>query len=110
VPTETFQAPEELDAESRKVWDRQAPFAFAHGTLTKASALAFARYCRTVVLEACESASTARGGANHRGLLKQVSSYEQQFLLAPCGKAMPLAAQPARDPEQAKDEDFFGVG
>lgn len=91
-PIEEFDAPDSLDREQRAVWLAQAPHAFQNRTLTRATALAFERYCKAVVWEAKEAESSARGGANHRGLLKQINTYELQFMLAPCGK--PLADPP----------------
>lgn len=96
---EEFDAPDSLTKEERDIWLKQAPHAFANGTLHYATALSFERYCRIVVLERKESESSARGGSNHRGLLKQVNAYELQFLLTPCGK--PLAVPKS---EEHKDE------
>jgi hypothetical protein len=87
-PIEEFDAPDSLDMESRKVWLSQAPHAFRQRTLTRSTALAFERYCQAVVWAGKEAESSARGGANHRGLLKQIHAYEHDFLLAPSGKAM----------------------
>ena len=100
---EAFDAPDSLSLEERAVWMRQAPFAFALGTLTRASAVSFERYCRVVVLEQHEAKSSGMGGANHRGLLKQINSYELQFMLTPVGKPMPIPAseQPQAKPESA---------
>lgn len=106
-PVEEFDAPNDLTAEERAVWLKQAPHAFANRTLTRASAMAFERYCKVVVLERNEAKSSAVGGPNHRGLLKQVNAYELQFMLAPAGKAMPVTdTMPgaAADPDDA----FFG--
>lgn len=105
APVEVFEAPASLSPEERAVWDRQAPHAFAARTLTRASALAFARYCQIVVLEQAEAKSSGRGGTNHRGLLKQINAYELQFLLVPCGKPLAGAVTAAvRD----DDDAFFG--
>ncbi len=98
---EEFDAPDSLTMEERAVWLKQAPFAFKNGTLTKASALSFERYCRVVVMEANEAKSSGLHGSNHRGLLKQINAYELQFLLTPAGKPMPAAAQ-ASPAEQSK--------
>ncbi len=87
------------------MWERQAPHAFAARTLTRASALAFTRYCQIVVLEQAEAKSSGRGGSNHRGLLKQINAYELQFMLVPCGK--PLAA-PVSATVRDDDDAFFG--
>ena len=105
-PIEEFDAPHDLTAEERAIWLKQAPFAFANRTLVRATALAFERYCKVVVLERHEAKSSGVGGANHRGLLKQINAFELQFMLAPCGKAMPIPDRPA---EQADPDDaFFG--
>jgi hypothetical protein len=96
---EEFDAPDALTADERKVWLNQAPFAFKNGTLTRASALSFERYCRIVVLEQNEAKSSGVGGANHRGLLKQINAYELQFLLTPAAKPMPVLDKPAQEPE-----------
>lgn len=103
---EEFEAPKHLTAEERAVWDQQAPHAFTSRTLTLASALAFERYCQVVVLERNESKSSARGGANHRGLLRQINAYELQFMLMPCGKPMPAVGKTVTTPDE--DEAFFG--
>lgn len=95
APIEEFDAPDSLTAEERAIWLTQAPHAFQNRTLTKATALAFERYCRAVIWEKNEANSSARGGANHRGLLKQINLYELQFLLSPNGRPMP---EPAATP------------
>lgn len=89
-PVEEFDSPDDLDREARAVWLKQAPHAFAHGTLTRASALSFERYCKLVVLERKEAESSALNGPNHRGLIKQINTLELQFQLAPCGKPLPV--------------------
>lgn len=85
---EEFEAPDDLTRDERSVWLKQAPHAFANGTLTRATALSFERYCRVVVMERKEAESSARGSANHRGLLKQVNAYELQFMLTAAGKSI----------------------
>lgn len=102
-PIEEFDAPDDLSMEERHVWLKQAPHAFRNRTLTRASAMAFERYCKVVVLERNEAKSSGVGGSNHRGLLKQIQSYELQFLLAPAGR-------PMMDVPSAVDDDdaFFG--
>jgi hypothetical protein len=74
-------------------------------TLTRATALAFERYCKVAVLERNEAKSSGVGGSNHRGLLKQINAYELQFMLVPCGKPLPEAAPAVTEDE---DEAFFG--
>jgi hypothetical protein len=102
---EEFDPPESLDKDERSVWDQQAPHAFRNRTLTRASALAFERYCRVVVMERNEAKSSGKGGANHRGLLRQINAYELQFVLTPCGKPMPEVARTMTTP----DDEFFGA-
>lgn len=94
-PVEEFDAPDDLTLDERAVWLKQAPHAFRQRTLTRSSALSFERYCKVVVMERNEAKSSGMGGANHRGLLKQINAYELQFILTPCGAAMPDAAAPA---------------
>lgn len=105
-PIEEFDAPDDLAADERAIWLKQAPHAFANRTLTRASALAFERYCKVVVLERNEAKSSGVGGANHRGLLKQVNAFELQFLLTPSGRAMPVTDRPAAGADE--DDEFFG--
>lgn len=104
-PIEEFDAPDDLTAEERSVWLKQAPHAFRNRTLTRTTALAFERYCKVVVLERNEAKSSAVSGANHRGLLKEVRAYEQHFMLIPIGKPV---IEPAIVPVQDADEAFFG--
>lgn len=85
-PIEEFDAPDDLTREERSVWLKQAPHAFKLRTLTRASAMAFERYCKVVVLERNDAKSSGVGGANHRGLLKQINAYELQFMLSPNGR------------------------
>jgi hypothetical protein len=101
-PIEEFDAPDDLTAEERAVWMKQAPFAFQNRTLTRVSALSFERYCKVVVLERNEAKSSGMGGANHRGLLKQINNYELQFMLTPNGRPMPEAAPAADAAPQSK--------
>lgn len=89
------------------VWATQAPHAFQNRTLTQASALSFARYCQVVVLERNEAKSSAMGGANHRGLLKQINAYELQFMLVPNGRAMPVPADVTTAPVISKLSRFL---
>ena len=105
-PIEEFDAPDDLTAEERAVWMKQAPYAFRGRMLTRASALAFERYCKVVILERNEAKSSGVGGANHRGLLKQINQYELQFGLVPNGRPMPDAPVTSA---QDEDEAFFGA-
>lgn len=106
-PVEEFDAPNDLDLDARNVWLKQAPHAFANRTLTKGTALAFERYCKLVVMERNEAKSTGAGGANHRGMLKQINSLELQFMLVPNGRPM---AEPPAAPKQDEDDAFFSGG
>jgi hypothetical protein len=105
-PIEEFDAPDSLAIEERRVWLKQAPFAFSSRTLVPATALAFERYCQVVVLERKESESSARGGANHRGLLKQINAYELQFLLSPNGRPMPATVKTEAETAPSKLSRF----
>jgi hypothetical protein len=87
-PIEAFEAPDSLTSEERQIWVTQAPFAFENRTLTKASALAFERYCRMVAKEVIESKSSAAEGPNHRGLRREINALEFQFRLTPNGRPM----------------------
>lgn len=97
-PVEEFDAPDALSQEERVVWMRQAPFAFQNRTLTKSTALSFERYCKVVVLEQKEAQSSGMGGANHRGLLKQINAFELQFGLTANGKAIYEPVTEAQQP------------
>lgn len=108
-PIEEFDAPDSLTKDERDVWLKQAPHAFKARTLTPATAMAFERYCRVVVLESAEAKSSGMGGSNHRGLLKQINSYELQFCLVPSGKPLAAPAAPAGAPVD-QDDAFFGGG
>lgn len=105
-PIEEFDAPDDLSAEERAVWLKQAQHAFKNRTLTRAKAMAFERYCKLVVLERNEAKSSGVGGANHRGLLKLIRDYEKEFGLAPNGREV-IAEAPTAN-EQDEDDQFFG--
>jgi hypothetical protein len=94
-PIEEFDAPDDLAMDERHVWLKQAPHAFKARTLTRRTALAFERYCKLVVLERNEAKSSGVGGANHRGLLRQINDLELQFCLSPNGRPMVEPADPA---------------
>ena len=86
---EVFDAPDDLSADERAIWQALAPHAFANRTLTKATAYAFSLLCQAVVAERRLSASGAEaGGADHRGMLREVHTRLLQFNLAPCGKPL----------------------
>jgi hypothetical protein len=108
IEVEEFDAPDSLSAEARSVWLKQSPHAFKNGTLKRSTAMSFERYCEVVVLERNEARSSGMGGANHRGLLRQINAYELQFMLTPAGKPViePVAAKVVVD----EDEAFFGGG
>lgn len=100
-----FDAPNDLDMETRHVWLELAPEASKKRTLTKATALAFKILCRNVVLERQYALSvTDRGSANHRGMIQRVDAELLAFDLRPCGK-------PIYDGEEqvapANDADAF---
>jgi hypothetical protein len=90
-----------LTPDERTIWLAQAPHAAGNRTLTPASAVAFARYCRLVVYERAEAASSGRLGPNHRGVLKDLNTLELQFGLTPCGKPMADAVPAQETPQSA---------
>lgn len=106
-PIEEFDAPDDLAADERAIWLKQAPHAFANRTLTRATAFSFERYCKVIVLERNESRSSGVGGTNHRGLLKQINELEKQFLLTPDGRPMAAPAKPVA--KEDPDDAFFGA-
>ena len=103
---ERFDPPAGLTDEERAVWLEQAPRAFDAGTLTRARSLAFARYCRTVILERREAQSSGVGGANHRGLQRFVHDLELAFRLTGDGK--PAAVAKAEPVQQGNLSRFRG--
>jgi len=97
VEVESFDVPTALTPDAQRIWQRLAPFAFANGTLTRATALAFEMLCRHVVLvERYEALPEEAGNANHRGLIQRVDTELLRFNLSPCGKPMyaPAASTP----------------
>ncbi|HJT94759.1 MAG TPA: hypothetical protein VJ777_22955 [Mycobacterium sp.] len=104
MAVEEFDAPNDLTFDERQVWMELAPFAFANGTLTKATSLGFRMMCRNIVLERRYAQSvTDQGSSNHRGMIQRVDAELLRFNLAPCGK--PMASGPAVaevDPMEAK--------
>jgi hypothetical protein len=101
-------APDDLNADERKVWLELAPHAIANRTLTPATSLGFRMLCRNVAMERQYSQSVRdRGGANHRGLIQRIDAELLRFNLAPCGKpvAAPESAKPPVDPMK---ERYFG--
>lgn len=86
---EEFDAPDDLSKDERDIWMKLAPHAFRRGTLTRTTAASFERFCKLVVLERKEADSSARGGPNHRGLLRLIRDLEHDFMLTPTGR--PLA-------------------
>lgn len=106
-PVEPFEPSAELTPEARAVWDRQAPHAFKIGTLTRASAYAFERYCYVSALEA-RAAREHAGGPDHRGVLKLLQAYEVHFALIPSGRAMADAPKVQTAPTVDPNDAFFG--
>jgi len=110
-PIVGIDPPEDLSPEARAVWMQQAPWALAHRTLTVASALTFARYCRIVVLEQRWATGERAGSGDHRGLLKLLQEYELAFILQPSGKAMPVGEREPDAPKQVgrghTEDEFF---
>jgi hypothetical protein len=92
---------DELHARTRAltVWHELAPHAFEARTLTPATTAAFLMLCRGVVKERELSASPFRaGGPDHRGMMARVATWMKDFVVAPFGKPMYAAEQPAANP------------
>lgn len=81
------------------VWRELAPHAFAARTLTPGTAAAFLMLCRGVVQERALSADPATAsGPNHRGMMHRVATWMKDFNVAPFGKPMYAAEEPAANP------------
>lgn len=111
APVEDVPAPAELGPDELAIWILQAPQAMRAGTLTRATAIAFGRYCRVVVLERVEAEGGGAGGVNHRGLLKLLESAESRFGLVPM-PGRPAAAPVAKAAPASLDPNdaYFAVG
>lgn len=96
-----FNAPNDLLADERAIWLKQAPHAYANQTLTTATAMAFERYCKLTALERRIAQTSDVGKADHRGLLRQINDLELQFRLSPNGKPV---ADASRRPEQPESK------
>lgn len=107
IEVEEFDAPDSLSADARHVWLKQSPHAFKNGTLKRGSAMSFERYCEIVVLERNEAKSSGVGGANHRGLMREVRALELQFMLTPAGK--PMIEPVVKGDIVDEDDAFFGA-
>ena len=92
TPAAPVVAPVGLSAKVLAVWAREAPYALAAGTLTPATAEAFALFCRSVVLEVKLSKGQTAGGPSHRGVIAIVTAGRLRFGLSPNGKPI---AKPA---------------
>jgi hypothetical protein len=82
-----------MPADQLAVWDELAKHAMKAGTLTEATAEAFALGCRVMVLER-SVALTNPAGADHRGVLQRVTAFLHDFGLAPTGKPMAQVEKP----------------
>ena len=98
-PVDPFDPPIGLAEDVRTIWLALAPHAFKERTLTRATEHAFLQLCRAIVLEREKAASPIfRGGADHRGLMKQIEISLGRFCLAPMGKALWEPAPATEDP------------
>lgn len=106
APFEPFDAPADLEADARAVWDRQAPHALRVRTLTPERADSFARYCRMVVKERALWNDSTCNDAAHGRLRKEINALELQFKLTGDGK--PIVATVVPVAQQDDDDAFFG--
>jgi hypothetical protein len=90
--------PEDLEPGVKDVWDELAVFGRELGTLTPATAQAFADLCAYIVMERQMRASFKTvGGPDHRGMMARIEVARARFRLTPDGK-------PVVQVEQPKDE------
>lgn len=96
--------PKDLPEAETVVWGELAPHALGNGTLTPATAVAFAMLCRNVVIERKLSVSPLGvAGPDHRGMLARVEGLMLRFGLVPNGKA--IAAPAADDKDEWQEFD-----
>lgn len=94
----TVVRPKGLSVEDTAVWNELAPLALALGTLTVATAMAFADLCGYIVMERkMRVAPLAAGGPDHRGLIQRIETMRARFRLIADGK-------PVVKPETTGDE------
>lgn len=99
APVEEFEAPGDLTAAERLVWEMLAPHAFKARTLTAGTVDAFCDLCRwRVVLLECFQDPDRRGGADHRGAGQRVQSLMKDFAVNPMGKPLIEDAPKVEDP------------
>jgi hypothetical protein len=107
TPVEAFDAPDDLTAAEKLVWERLAPLAFKSKTLTRATEYQFVVLCRNVVLEReLAGDREMRGGASHRGMIQRVDAELVRFCLAPMGKPLIEDAPPPDDPFAQFEDDL----
>jgi hypothetical protein len=91
--------PADLDGAAAETWNALAPFALAAGTLTPATALAFAFLCRVVVEESVlRNDPEKRSGADHRGIMARMNDLLGRFGLHATGKPMAVPKPAEVDP------------
>jgi hypothetical protein len=91
----TVKRPKGLTDEDAAVWDELAPFALEQGTLTLATAMAFADLCGYIVMERkLRVSALAAAGPDHRGLIQRVESGRARFRLIPDGKPVTVNEAP----------------
>jgi hypothetical protein len=89
--------PKGLSDEDKAVWDELAPLAMELGTLTPATAMAFADLCGYIVLERkLRAAPLAVAGPDHRGMMARVEVARARFRLTGDGK-LPTAQETPKD-------------
>lgn len=87
-PLEEIAPPRELPKRALPVWRELAPRAQEAGTLTPATATAFALLCKAIILERRLSHGIGAGSADHRGMMQRVEVGLTRFGLAPIGKPL----------------------
>lgn len=89
----SVEAPGGMPADQRAVWDALSPHALAAGTLTTATALAFAELCEHIVVKRSMYVEDA-GGTKYRGMAALVTGGLARFRLHADGKPVQQPATP----------------
>lgn len=91
-----FKPPKRLSDPEKAIWGELVGLAVAAGTLTAATAMAFADLCTFIVVERqLRESALAAYGSDHRGVIKQVEMLRARFRLVPDGKPVVIDAAPA---------------
>lgn len=97
VARPAVDCPKGLSGEAKDVWKELSTHAITAGTLTAATAMAFADLCDYIVLERkLRAAPLTVAGPDHRGMMARVEAGRVRFRLLPDGKAV-ATLEPVKD-------------